>query len=288
MITVLKGGTSSEREVSLWTAASVVKSLHRLGHEVCEVDAAEPTWLTQCHGTEVVIIALHGPFGEDGTVQELLEKAGIRFTGSGSESARLTIDKVKTKEVAVSLDIPVPHSSIGSWDGDYPAVVKPNREGSSFGVSIVQSARQLESAIETARKLDATVLVEEYLEGTEVTCGVISVFGKLQALPLVEIRPKTAFFDFKAKYDATQCDEICPAEISPELSSLIQQQTQQLFTTLGCRQYARADWIIKDGTPHFLEINSLPGMTKASLITKELAAAGIEFDDFIAALIETA
>ena len=131
------------------------------------------------------------------------------------------------------------------------------------------------------------VLIEEYIEGRELTCGVIDVFGKVQVLPLVEIKPKNEFFNFESKYQGDMCEEICPAEIDENITKTIQSQSAEIFKLLNIRQYCRIDWIVKDDIPYFLEVNTLPGMTKTSLINKELKAANIEFDDFISKLMSS-
>ncbi len=292
MIILLKGGTSSEREVSLWTAQSIADSLTRQGLEFQEIDAADADWFQRVVSASpsVVVIALHGPYGEDGTVQRLLEEKGIPHTGSRADVAAVTIDKALTKQRVAELGVATPTAKVITggepieWESEFPVVVKPNAEGSSFGVSIVQSADELQAAVEVALTFDTTVLVEEYVQGLELTCGVIDVLGEARALPLVEIIPSHQFFDFDTKYTAGLCEEICPARVSSETTELVQGLSLKIYQALDLSQYARLDWVLRDGTPYFLEVNTLPGMTKTSLITKELAAAGIDFDSFIAAI----
>ncbi|MEI6478084.1 MAG: D-alanine--D-alanine ligase [bacterium] len=297
MVIILKGGNSSERQVSLWTAQSVATVLIQLGEEYREIDAADTDWLEQVVALKprIVVIALHGPFGEDGTVQGLLAEKGIAFTGSDSASSRFAIDKTATKKVVEKLGIKVPFSVAYSgdepvtWEHGFPAVVKPDREGSSFGVTIVKDASALDEAVKFARSFGVDILVEEFIKGTELTCGVIDVFGTLQALPLVEIRPKHEFFNFEAKYTPGESEDICPAPVSKEVSDRVQQETATIYKEMGLRQYARADWMLsEDGTPYFIEINTLPGMTKTSLLPMELPQAGISYEEFIAALIRVA
>lgn len=298
MITILKGGTSAERQVSLWTAQSVAEALTNLALPFAEVDAADTDWLQQVisQKPEVVIIALHGPFGEDGQVQKLLEDQGIPYTGSSSTTSRLTIDKAKTKAVlSEKTSIATPKSAVFQkgqeviWDDTYPVVVKPNGDGSSFGVTIVKNPTELQQAVEEAFTYGDAILVEQWVAGREFTCGVIDVGQGLQVLPIVEIVPKDTFFSFAAKYTASRCDEICPANLDGATTKQIQDLSVQAFTQLGCRHYARVDWILgEDGVPYFLEINTLPGMTTTSLIPKELAAAGIGYPDFLENLITAA
>ncbi len=298
MITILKGGTSAEREVSLWTAATIADAIASLKLPFQEVDAADSDWLNQVveAQSKLVIIALHGPFGEDGQVQRLLEEAGIPYTGSSSVVSKLTIDKTKTKEV-VSAQTPIltPTSKRFSkghavtWDETYPVVVKPNGDGSSFGVTIVKSPEALTQAVEEAFKYGSEILLETFVKGRELTCGVIHLEGSPEVLPLVEIRPTEEFFNFDAKYTSSKCEEMCPANLPEKVTKELQELSLQAFKVLGCRHYARVDWILsEDGKPYFLEINTLPGMTKTSLLPKELQAAGIPYNDFVSRLVEVA
>ena len=288
MIVILQGGKSSEREVSIWTADSIADSLDRLSIKYVRIDAADDDWLEKVKSSkaEKVIIALHGPFGEDGTVQTILEKNNIKYTGSDSIVSAIAIDKIKTKEIVAQSGIKTPQLYT-EYDYKLPVVIKPNQEGSSFGVTIVKSEEDFGIALIEANKYDESVLIEEYIEGRELTCGVIDVFGKVQVLPLVEIKPKNEFFNFESKYQGDMCEEICPAEIDENITKTIQSQSAEIFKLLNIRQYCRIDWIVKDDIPYFLEVNTLPGMTKTSLINKELKAANIEFDDFISKLMSS-
>ncbi|CAN5202379.1 D-alanine--D-alanine ligase [soil metagenome] len=298
MITILKGGTSAERQVSLWTAASVAEALTTLNKPFQEVDAADADWLQQVitQKPEVVIIALHGPFGEDGQVQAALEEREIAYTGTASAASKVTMNKAETKRLITEKTSILTAKSLSfikgdevTWSDTYPVVVKPNGDGSSFGVTIVQNAETLTEAVGEAFKYGNEILLETFIKGTELTCGVIDVGDGLQVLPLVEIRPTESFFNFEAKYTASKCEEICPAEVSQEITEQIQDSSLEAFLVLGCRHYARADWILgEDGKPYFLEINTLPGMTKTSLIPQELAAAGISYTDFIDQLVVAA
>lgn len=294
LVAVLAGGPSSERQVSLWTAETITDSLARQGIPYQQIDPRSADWLKHLKSLKpsVALLALHGTFGEDGSVQKILEENGIPFTGSGAESAKITFDKVETKHRVEQLGIATPQWQAVTGDEPVtvppPVVIKPAREGSSYGITIAWKSHDIAPAVIVAQKYDQTVLAEKYIAGTEVTCGVVDIFGRTEALPLVEIRPETEFFDFKAKYDARFCHEICPAQISSQLTTTVQEQSVTIFRALGCSQYARLDWIIASNVPYFLEVNTLPGMTKTSLITKELAAAKIDFDRFIRALIDSA
>ncbi len=293
MIVILAGGTSAEREVSLSTAQSIARSLERQNTQFTQIDTRDEGWLEHVKTLKprAAIIALHGPYGEDGTVQKILEDNGILYTGSVPKVAALAIDKIRTKEVVRKKFQIAMAKNFTEEDIVYPVVVKPNKQGSSYGVSIVRSNSELSPAIELAKKYDEDghFLIEEYIKGVELTCGVIDVFGEVTALPLVEIIPRGEFFDFKAKYDTESgCQEICPARIENNLAKEIQSKSVLLYKEFGIGQYCRIDWILRDGQIHFLEINTLPGMTPTSLINKELAAAGIKYDSFIKNLLETA
>ena len=237
----------------------------------------------------MAFLALHGGFGEDGGLQALLESKGLRYTGSTSQASKLCFDKRGAKALlrdyglASGLEI----SREGLTSQDLPVVVKPNQDGSSVGVSIVRSMDELEAAFKAADK-EGGILVEEFISGREFSCAVTELFGGVSALPIVEIKPKAAFFDYEAKYTEGMCEEICPAELDEKTTETILRQSELAFEKLGARQYGRIDWIVRDGVPYFLEMNTLPGMTPTSLINKELAAAGTPFDEFIAKLIETA
>jgi D-alanine-D-alanine ligase len=291
MIVILKGGTSAEREVSLWTAETIAAALQTLKQPFQEIDQADVDWLDQVRTAQprCVLIALHGPHGEDGMVQQALDGAGIRYAGSGVEASQLCIDKQKTKEYCRTLGIRIPAGQLvtkaDDWRGELPVVVKPNRDGSSYGVTIAHTKEQFEQGIEAAQAYGSEVLVEEYLEGMEVTCGVIDITGEPQSLPLVMIQPAHEFFDFYTKYAEGGAIETCPAPLPSQMTELIQGQSLDAYEALGLRHYARFDWILRENIPYFIEVNTLPGMTKTSLLPKELHAAGIRYEEFIAELI---
>jgi len=293
MIVILAGGSSAEREVSFATAKSIGDSLKHQDIRFTQIDPQDIDWLQQTKEVKptVVVIALHGPFGEDGTVQKILEDNNISYTGSNPDTASITINKIKTKSIVSEKYNLKVAKDFNDDSIIYPAVVKPNKQGSSFGVSIVNNQLELAPAIELAKKYDedGEILIEEQIQGIELTCGVIDIFGKTQALPLVEIVPNGQFFDFQAKYDTESgCQEICPAQIGSNSTKMIQESSIRLFKRFGIKQYCRIDWILRDDEPYFLEVNTLPGMTPTSLINKELVAAHIKYDDFIKKLLETA
>ena len=293
-IAVLYGGPSSEKEVSGWTAENMVAALERLKIENIKIDLSDKDWLEKVkeYSPTKAMLAVHGSFGEDGQLQKILEYNNINYTGSDSISSALSWDKLKSQEKAEELGIMVPKTivvergkSIPKLTFDFPVIVKPNGEGSSFGVTIVETPNDLQKAITNALKFDDIVLIQEYIKGTEVTSCVIDVFGKIEAMPLVEIRPKTEFFDFKAKYDAAYCDEIVPAKINEKMTKQIQDASEKIYKNFNCRDYARIDYMIKDDDYYFLEVNTLPGFTKTSLLPKAIKCSGIELDEFIKKLI---
>ncbi len=293
MITVLTGGKSSERTVALWSAETVVVALKSLKINHTVIDCAKVDWLGTLKNAQpqLAILALHGQFGEDGQIQKILERENIAYTGSGPMACRLAWDKIEAKKLVQNMGLATPvWSVVGDSErpSNLPVVVKPAKEGSSFGVTIVKTAIKLVPAITAAKKFGVKVLIEEYIEGTELTCGVIDLRGKIETLPLVEIIPKNQFFDFAAKYDGKSCEEIVPARISNELTKKIQKQSTEIFRQFGCRHYARIDWILPDQIPYFLELNTLPGLTKNSLIVKELRSAGISMEKFVELLAHKA
>jgi len=253
---------------------------------------------------DVVFVAIHGQWGEDGTIQGMLELLGIPYVGSGVLASALAMDKVMAKIVLAAHLIDVPAGIVVSrpaWpeeretflaqagDLGFPLVVKPVRQGSSVGVVMVGSPGDLPGAIETAFALDDRVMVEERLHGTELTVGVIGNGPSLRALPVIEIATTADFFDYRAKYDPALTDEICPARISDELATRVQDLAMQAHNALGCRDLSRTDFIATDdGRVVTLEVNTIPGMTANSLLPKAARVAGIDFGELCSMLIEAA
>jgi len=256
------------------------------------------------NGIDVAFLALHGKYGEDGTIQGLLELTGIPYTGSGVLASALAMDKVMAKRVLLAEGIPVPrgvHVSREDFAQDLaaslsrsaallPAVVKPSKQGSSVGMSLVDTADALAGALRIALEHDDETLVEERIFGTEITVGVVGIPGgsRVEALPVVEIVPKRAFFDYQAKYDPDQCEEICPARISDDVSRLAQDLAVRAHRALGCRGYSRTDLMLGPSGPVVLEVNTLPGMTMNSLLPKAAAAAGLRFGDLLDRIVRLA
>jgi len=255
---------------------------------------------------DVVFIALHGKGGEDGTVQGLLEFAGIPYTGSGVLASALAMDKTMTKLVLRSAGVRViegvtitradlqqdtwsnPTARIQAEIG-FPVFIKPNREGSTVGCSLVTSPDQFEQALEAALRLDASALVERYVVGTELTIGVLEKSpGVPEALPVVEIVPKSQYYDFDSKYAEGGSEHIIPANIGTELSREAQETALQCHKLIGCRGVSRTDMILSDGKLYILEINTIPGMTPTSLLPQAAAEVGIEFPELLDIILAAA
>jgi len=252
----------------------------------------------------VAFLALHGKYGEDGTIQGFLELTGTPYTGSGVLASALAMDKVMAKRVLAASGIPVPRGvhitnadlardeggTIREANALLPAVVKPSKQGSSVGMSLVDSKEAMQTAVRLALQHDDEALVEERIFGTEITVGVLDQAGRVEveALPVVEIVPKRAFFDYKAKYDPDQCEEICPARIPDEAKLLAQSLAMRAHRALSCRGYSRTDMILGPKGPVVLEVNTLPGMTMNSLLPKAAAAAGIPFGELLHRIVSLA
>ena len=274
-IALLKGGISAEREVSLRTGSAVAGALRKLHYNVNEVDVTARDFEIG-PDIEAVYICLHGTFGEDGELQERLEQEGRIFTGSGSRACRNAFDKLTAKKIFQEQGVPTPAG--GPWKpGERcvpPCVLKPVAEGSSVGVSIIRHESEIEAAVELSRKLDKPMMVEELIEGREVTVGILGD----QALPLVEVRPKTGFFDYTNKYTAGLTEHICPALFDEITTRKAKEAALAAHHSLGCVVYSRVDVMIKpDGDPVVLEVNTIPGMTELSLLPEAARAAGVPF-----------
>lgn len=281
-VMVVMGGMSEEREVSLATGRQVMEYLNKEKHEAVAVviDKNGGGWeKLKKNSTDVVFIALHGRYGEDGKLQGLLDWLGIKYTGSGVLASSIGMDKLIFRQLMVVNGVPM-----AKIVNRAPCVVKPVDGGSSVGVSIVTENLELEKAVDMARKYGGRVLVEEYIKGIEVSCGILG--GR--ALPVIEIVPKNNFFDYEAKYTDGMSREICPARISKELTKRVQELAIKVFKVVGCRGYARVDMIIRDKEIFVLEINTLPGLTANSLLPKEAREMGIGYQELLDEIIRLA
>ena len=291
-IAVLMGGPSSERDVSLATGRGVSKALRSLGVEVAEVDVRDENF--QLPGVfDFAFITLHGTFGEDGQVLELLEHRGVAYTGEGVEGSRLAFDKIRSKEKFQEHRIRTPEWETIEADErprmQPPIVVKAPRQGSTVGVHIVKTSEELAPAIAGSAKYDRELLIEKFVAGRELTIGILGD----QALPILEIIPKGGFYDFTNKYPFLNpqagggAEHVCPAKIDAEKTKEIQELALRAFRAAGLQVYGRVDAILSEsGEPFILEINNIPGMTEASLLPEAAAAAGVSYIDLCARIIE--
>lgn len=321
LITVIYGGASDERPVSLSTGKMVSKAINHEKYRVIKLDGAsleQKQSLGKDEGLsllafdkyfnnpsnerpDMVFIALHGKHGEGGGMQQYLTKLSIKFTFSDAKSSKLAMDKFAAKTVykKVGLKIvpdiqlnfkkPLPTEDEIKKIG-FPVVVKPSKQGSSFGIGIPKKPAELQKALVEAFKYDDEVLIERYIKGIEITVAVIGN-DKVEAFPPIEICPtKSEFFDYYAKYNETACDEICPARISPELTKESQTIAKIAHQALGCRGVSRTDMIIEMGTEdiYVLETNTIPGMTPNSLLPKAAKVAGLSFEQLVQKIIDLA
>lgn len=290
-IVVMLGGPSTEREVSLRSGAAVAKALRSLGHDVFEVDPMDGEFDLP-EETDVVLLALHGTYGEDGTVQRRLDKLGVVYTGCDAEASRVAFDKVLTKRHCLEAGIPtakflVVNSAKAPWPKGWqpPLVVKPVRQGSSVGLQFVERIEDWQPALAGAMKFDSEVLVEEKILGRECTVGILAD----EALPVVEVRPKAGSYDYRNKYTAGCTEYFCPAPFDAATTRRIQEAALGAFKAVGGRDYARVDVMVRaNGETVVLEVNTLPGMTETSLLPKAAAAAGLNYAQLCQRMVELA
>lgn len=301
-IGILMGGYSSEREISLKSGNAVFQALKRQGCHISALDITEKDeekikQVIALADLDIAFITLHGRLGEDGTIQSILEELDIPYTGSGVTASRLAINKVSTQDLFKRNHINIsPYVALArDKDGDallavegigsFPVVVKPACEGSSIGITIVRDFGGWNEALARAWQYGELALVEKYIEGREVTVGILD----RQALPIVEIRPKGAFFDFTAKYSQGMSDYIVPAKIPVEAVVSLQNEALKAHHVLGCEEFSRVDFILgRDGAHYALEVNTIPGFTSTSLLPKAAQAAGIGFEQLCIRIIQLA
>jgi D-alanine-D-alanine ligase len=291
-IGVLMGGRSAEREVSLRSGEAVLGALRRRGIDAVGIDVDES--VVERLGRERVtlaFIALHGRYGEDGTIQGLLEILGIPYTGSGVLASALGMDKLISRTLFAAAGLPVPRyvlvtePTVVPLPFAFPVVVKPNSEGSSVGVSLVASAGELSAALGEAFRYDRRVLIETYIAGKEVQIGILAD----RALGAIEIRSKTAFYDYTAKYTPGMSEHIFPATLPPDVMQRTLDVGLAAFRALRGAGYGRVDCLVDDaGTPYVLEVNTLPGLTETSLLPDIARGVGLSFDDLVVAIVREA
>ncbi|GAB4291755.1 MAG: D-alanine--D-alanine ligase [Ignavibacteriaceae bacterium] len=323
-VALLLGGTSPEREVSIDTAHSVYEALKKLNYRTILIDPAygknQPQQDSEFFSKkplknisnknyidtfnsalfddiDIVFIALHGRWGEDGTVQSLLELRNIRYTGSGIVSSALSMDKIMSKIIFEKYGVPTPPwfsviksksvpAEISKRISDsfgFPCVVKPNDQGSTVGLTVCNLPEQLEDALQTAFGFSELVVVEKYIAGRELTVGILND----HAFPPLEIRPKSGLYDYESKYTSGKSEYEVPAKIPDNITSLLQRLSLVAFNSLRCRTYARVDFRLSENNePFCLEVNTLPGMTSTSLVPKMAKAEGISFEELIDRIIK--
>jgi D-alanine-D-alanine ligase len=301
-IGVLTGGISSEREISLKTGRNIFESLKRSGYDADFIDVKDDL-LEKVRAIDIAFLALHGRFGEDGTVQGMLELLKIPYTGSGVLSSAVVLDKILSKKIFIQEDIPTPpfieldlndpipelddlNEEIGVKTG-YPLVVKPNSEGSTIGIRTIYDSSQLEDGIKEAARYDKRILLEKYIKGRELTVGIIGL--EPETLPIIEIKPKSGFFDFDSKYKNDLTEYIIPADLEKGIAENIMEISMNCHKILGCSGISRVDFILDSAsTPYVLEINTMPGMTSTSLVPMAASAVGISFDLLVEIILDSA
>ncbi len=298
-VALIFGGTSEERKVSLESAKMVAKFLDKKKYQVVSIEISKNGKIPffKLSNIDVAFIVIHGPGGEDGTIQGMLEVLGIKYTGSGVLASSLAMDKAKTKRIVTQEGIKIaPHiivtknnfkKYLSKLKGKI--VIKPNRIGSSIGVSVTDNKSEIKAGIINALKHDGEVIIEPFIRGREFTVPVLGNKNP-KALPVIEIVPKVSkFFDYKAKYEIGGSDEIVPAPISKTLAKLLQDQSVLIHELIGAKGVTRSDFIVtNNGDIFFLEINTIPGMTNNSLVPKSAAAAGISYVKLLDKIIQLA
>jgi D-alanine-D-alanine ligase len=291
-VAVLMGGPGSERNVSLATGQGVSKALRSLGIEVVDVDVHDENFQFP-EDVEIAFNCIHGTFGEDGQLQQILEDRGVTYTGDGVEASGIAFDKILSKEKFLERGVVTPESEVIAAGQrpkmPVPLVVKPARQGSTVGIVIVKNQNELDAALLEAAKYDRKLLIEKFVSGRELTIGILGD----QALPIIEIIPKGGFYDFNTKYPflnpqaGASAEHVCPAKIDKTLTKKIQELALAAFRALGLVVYGRVDVLLSEqGDPFVLEVNTIPGMTEASLLPEAAAVAGITYPDLCLRIIE--
>jgi D-alanine-D-alanine ligase len=289
-IGVMMGGLSREREISMRTGKAILKALTEKGYHAVPVDVGKDIAETLIKDPiEVAFIALHGRFGEDGTIQGMLELMRIPYTGSGVLASALALHKIMAKKFFFCEHLPTPTYEVFYRDDieknspkttslPLPVVVKPAREGSTIGVSIVKRPEDLVPALKEAGQYDEEILVEEFMKGSEITVGILEDIP----LPIIEIVPKSGFYDYHSKYTKGETEYIIPARIPREKYLYAQEVSLRAFQALGCSGCARVDLMTdEEGNPFVIDVNTMPGMTETSLLPKAAQYAGISFEDLV-------
>lgn len=300
-IAVIMGGKSPEYEVSLVSGQEVVNNLDKSKYIVTPVVVSKnggSDWLKKIENQDLVFIAMHGPYGEDGRIQGLLETLGIPYTGSGVLASAVGMDKIMFRKVMEAENIPIPRYEVVDKKTPIPTIskfikgpwfVKPSAQGSSVGASIARNTEELIKSLDLAFRYGEASLVDEYVRGREFTCSVLGNKDPV-ALPVIEIKPKKSnFFDYASKYTESGAEEIVPAKISLVLKRMLQEMAIKVHKILGCRGFSRVDFIVEsDGRFVVLETNTIPGLTPASLFPKAAKAAGLNYSELLDKVINYA
>jgi len=281
------GGPGEEREISLLSGKAIQLALEAIGYNVLGITLESKLGdiISDLHSVDLVFLGLHGSIGENGTIQGFLESLGIKYTGSDPLSSAICMDKNISKIIARDSKVNTPNWKIVTRDqtlnednSEFPLVIKPNDQGSTVGLTIVHDESELGPALNLAYNYSSSVMVEQFIEGRELTVTLIG--GK--ALPVCEIIPSHELYDYECKYTSGMSKYVCPAEIDLDLTGRIQEITERLFNVLKCRHYSRADFRLDhENNLWFLEMNTLPGMTDTSLAPMAAKAAGFSFNDLI-------
>lgn len=293
------GGKSSEHKISLISGREVANNLDIKKYKVSGItipkEGINQLIIAELKKADIVFIALHGSCGEDGTIQGLLDSLGVRYTGSGVLASALGMDKIYSRKIFTQTGLNTPNYVLMKKNQNvtnlgrlkYPAFVKPLDQGSSVGTSKVYNGKELQNALNEAFKYSQTAIVEEFLEGIEITGAVLGNDSPV-TLPLVEIVPKKDFFDYEAKYDANLTDEIVPARINKQLTKRVQDAALTAYKSINCKGFGRVDMIIKGDKVFVLEVNTIPGLTPVSLFPKAAKAAGISYSRLLDKIIDHA
>ncbi len=300
-IGIIAGGISSEREISLMTGKNIYQSLIKSGYDVIFIDTKKDI-LSDLRKINLAFLALHGRYGEDGTIQGLLEYMKIPYTGSGVPGSAISINKILSKEILKCKNILTPDYIAIDFNENknfleikesikkklsFPVIVKPNSEGSTIGINIVYENDKLEYAIRDALKYDNKILVERYIKGRELTVSIIG--NEPVALPIIEIKPKSGFYDYKAKYTKNMTEYIVPAKLDGTISRQTSNTAVKCHKILQCKSISRVDFILDNNNDAYvIELNTMPGMTATSLVPKAAKAVGIDFDYLIEIILDLA
>ncbi|MHB8859313.1 MAG: D-alanine--D-alanine ligase [Thermoleophilia bacterium] len=302
-IGVLMGGFSREREVSLRSGEGCLGALKSMGYDAVGIDVGhDVAEVLVREGVKAAFLALHGKYGEDGCIQGLLEMMGIPYTGSRVLASAIGMNKVRSKQIAVFHKVPTAAFEIFDGGVDlgtvakqavrdlrFPVMIKPCEEGSSLGVVKVNEPAELIDAVVESHRDYGCSMVEEFIEGDEITIGLLETRRQLIAMPVLQLKPSSEFYDFKAKYNHGMTEFVVPAEIPEEVATMAQEMAMQMHTSIGCRGYSRVDFIVdRDGIPHFTEINTLPGMTETSDFPAQAKAGNITYEKLVEKMLRSA